>query len=195
MTEEELAARRPVWDALSELFLDTEVRVSVPWVATACARSPYGLEVLDGIFWREVFPLAIDNLLQVAGEWAGLALDEGALVRRAEGAAGPSPRRFLSGWMVEAEWRAVQALVARLREEPPGRWPPLQRFWGLCCRQYLDLPAAGPRPAELEGLEGLDLLMEWRAFEPVARGMLLKGERETAAARAAAVEAVLGGLR
>ena len=80
MTPEDIVRRRPVWAAMSDMFLDTEVRWDVPFVARRCAESGYDDETLERIFWVEVFPEAIGNMLQVAGECAGLTLDEAALI-------------------------------------------------------------------------------------------------------------------
>ena len=62
MTQEELLRRQPLWDSMSDLFLDTENRWFVPRVARSCARSGYDDETLERIFWAEVFPEAIENL-------------------------------------------------------------------------------------------------------------------------------------
>lgn len=83
MTHEVLERRRPARDAMSGLFLDTEARWAGPWVARRCAPSGSDDEVLERNFWAEGFPEAIGNLLDVAGEWGALTLDEAALVRRA----------------------------------------------------------------------------------------------------------------
>ena len=61
MTKEELLRRKPVWEAMSDLFLDTETRWSVPYVARRCAESGSDDEELERIFWGEVFPEAIPN--------------------------------------------------------------------------------------------------------------------------------------
>jgi len=68
--EHDLANRRPVWEALSELFLDTE---ALPDVRAALARtltqSPYLVAELRAILLDAVYPVCIANLLSVARVW------------------------------------------------------------------------------------------------------------------------------
>ncbi len=84
LTPEELERRRPVWSALSDLFLDTEVRPAHPWRARVCARSGLDLPALRAIFDDELHPLLYSNLLSIAGEWGGFdeAWLESAIVSR-----------------------------------------------------------------------------------------------------------------
>lgn len=72
---DDLAAREPVWSALSELFLDTDVSLSRTWRAQQLAQSPYALEQLEFILVEEVYPVCKYNLLSVAGEWAGFDVE------------------------------------------------------------------------------------------------------------------------
>jgi len=72
LLEEQLVRRRPVWQALSELFLDTETRPSVSLSAAACLRSGYSDAELDVIWRYEISPVLAPNLLCAAGEWAGI---------------------------------------------------------------------------------------------------------------------------
>lgn len=75
LSVEDLAARRPVWDALSELFLDTDVSIGRERRARQLAASPYPIEVLEAILRDEVFPICSWNLLSIAGEWRGFDLE------------------------------------------------------------------------------------------------------------------------
>ena len=60
-----------VWDALSELFLDTELSErDVKRLADGLAQSPYSIAELKDILYFEVYPACKWNLLSVAGEWA-----------------------------------------------------------------------------------------------------------------------------
>jgi len=68
---EDLTARQPVWEALSDMFLDTDTSLSRQWRADQLARSPYSIEQLEFILINEVYPICKYNLLSVAGEWAG----------------------------------------------------------------------------------------------------------------------------
>ena len=69
-SETELQRRRPVWQALSDLFLDTETRPAVPAAAQVCEASQYSIDELNIIWRHEVSPVLAPNLLSVAGEWA-----------------------------------------------------------------------------------------------------------------------------
>ncbi len=59
---DDLAARRPVWDALADLFLDTDVALARSWRAQVLARSPYTLDELERILCREVFPPCANSI-------------------------------------------------------------------------------------------------------------------------------------
>jgi hypothetical protein len=48
---------------MSDLFLDTEKRWYVPFAARTCVESGYDDATLERIFWIEVFPEAIGNLV------------------------------------------------------------------------------------------------------------------------------------
>lgn len=113
---EDLENRRPVWDALSSLFLDTDTSLSREWRAKLLSASPYSLEQLQYILVDEVYPICRWNLLSVAGEWAGfdLAWLEGKILRRLR-----SPLRFLHRAnpgrvtvLLSEEWGATKNCVA-----------------------------------------------------------------------------------
>ena len=67
-----IAERMPVWTAMSELFLDTELlyadRIRI---ARILAASPYSESKLEEIMRFEVSPVLKWNLFDIAGEWAG----------------------------------------------------------------------------------------------------------------------------
>ena len=69
--DQNLSNRRPVWDALSTMFLDTDVSTSRDWRARMLAASPYSLPQLEQILIHEVYPVCQPNLRSVAGEWSG----------------------------------------------------------------------------------------------------------------------------
>jgi hypothetical protein len=64
--------RKPIWIALSEFYLDTELQ---DWdfrhIALTILESPYSLEEVKRINKYEVFPVLQINLLSTAGVWAG----------------------------------------------------------------------------------------------------------------------------
>lgn len=67
---EDLAKRRPIWEALSDLFLDTDISLARKWRVGILATSPYSIEELERILIYEVYPICQWNLLNVAGGWA-----------------------------------------------------------------------------------------------------------------------------
>ncbi len=72
LSESEIEKRFPVWDALSELFLDTELdETSHKYIARVILESGFTPAEIHQILWNEVFPGVGDNLRSVAGEWAG----------------------------------------------------------------------------------------------------------------------------
>lgn len=79
-----LERRRPVWQALSGLFLDNVVDDSgLRGVARCLAESGYDWSELESIMAVEVAPVLHVNLRMVAGEWAGFDPDwlEGEILR------------------------------------------------------------------------------------------------------------------
>ena len=69
--------RAPVWEALSNLFLDTDLEpYDYEHIARACDHSPYSLAELEAILFNEVWPVFKANLSSVAGEWAGWNRDD-----------------------------------------------------------------------------------------------------------------------
>lgn len=191
MTPAELERRRPLWAAMSDLFLDTEVRWSVPALARACAASGYDDEVLERIFWVEVFPEAVGNLLSVAGEWAVLSLDEAALVKRAHRDRVPWLARRASGWLVERPWRATRALAPWLAG-PEGEHRLRALF--LLGHRYFEAPGVASLMASPERLAEVSpaLLHEaWARYAPWCRAMLTDDETASHEARAAEVTRLL----
>ena len=70
--EAEIERRKPVWAALSELWLDTElVDDDLERISGVIKSSGYSVPELRDIYLFEVAPVVFTNLLTVAGEWAG----------------------------------------------------------------------------------------------------------------------------
>lgn len=122
LTPEEIDRRWPVWQAMSSLFLDTQMQHGdCKHLARAIVASGYSPAQVHAILWNEVFPALADNLRVVAGEWAGF--DDGWLRQRivdvlTGDAPGPSPCGMVS---VGAARRAVaQAWTDACRHLPPA---------------------------------------------------------------------------
>jgi hypothetical protein len=70
--EADIERRKPVWAALSELWLDTELAEDdLQRIAGVMKMSEYSIKELREIYLFEVAPVVFPNLLTVAGEWAG----------------------------------------------------------------------------------------------------------------------------
>jgi hypothetical protein len=68
----ELQSRTPVWEALSDFWLDTElVDFEFDYIARVISASPYSIAEVRAIHDYEVAPAVSANLAGVAGEWAG----------------------------------------------------------------------------------------------------------------------------
>jgi hypothetical protein len=75
-TAEQINERMPIWAALSEFFLDTELPGDDhERIAKILASSRYSERELGDILAYEVYPACKWNLLCVAGEWTGFHPD------------------------------------------------------------------------------------------------------------------------
>ncbi|PZO06700.1 MAG: hypothetical protein DCF28_00985 [Alphaproteobacteria bacterium] len=93
LTEADVARREPLWLALSDLFLDTEIQPETfDWIARTAMDVGFSSAETRTILETEVLPALGFNLLSIAGEWAGfdptfvrervlLATQRGALSR------------------------------------------------------------------------------------------------------------------
>lgn len=69
---ENLDERKPVWEALSDLYLDTELQEhDFIYIVSQFIGSPYTINEIKEIDQYEVFPVLYSNVLIPAGEWAG----------------------------------------------------------------------------------------------------------------------------
>ncbi|MCH9650186.1 MAG: hypothetical protein K0U98_18255 [Deltaproteobacteria bacterium] len=136
----EAARRRPVWEALSDLFLDTETRWYLPRIAWVLVQSEYSKEELEQIWRFEVVPSYWWNLFDIAGEWGGFPMDEKSLLKRA---------RRRPGWLRKLIFPRLSPLadplwqgVLQLREilltlqEPNQR--PAADAWTAFAAAYLE---------------------------------------------------------
>ena len=112
----EFERRWPVWHALSELYLDTELQPSdYRGIAQRLRRSGYSVPELRQILEDEVGPAFVFNLLEVAGEWAPWTEEEVRRIMIRSSKALP-PMRWLKRRMfrrhLEAEWVKLAPLLA-----------------------------------------------------------------------------------
>lgn len=72
LSESDIEKRLPIWEALSDLFLDTELNETThKYISKVILESGFEPEEIHNILWKEVFPAVGDNLRSVVGEWAG----------------------------------------------------------------------------------------------------------------------------
>lgn len=117
---DDLESRTPVWCALSDLFLDTDVSLLREFTANTLAKSPYSMDELEDILRFEVYPVCKYNLLSVAGEWAGF--DEQWLVDRIHQRRGYVSTllnrisfRFSAHFLTA--WQHVKSRILEIREQ------------------------------------------------------------------------------
>lgn len=111
----EKARRAPVWSALADLFLDTDVSLLREADARTLAASPYGIDQIERILLDEVTPAVAWNLRQIAGEWAAfdhLWLAERIVATRVAPGHGKRLERMWDDWL------ALRDATVRLREGP-----------------------------------------------------------------------------
>jgi hypothetical protein len=118
LTEQELARRLPVWQAMADLFLDTDVLgvIGIEAIAAPCRASGYSLDELRNIFRHEVGPAFSFNAMDVAGEWA--MWDPNFVRDRILCVMGSPVRRFgcslqylLAGQLIAEDWRKIEAAL------------------------------------------------------------------------------------
>ena len=72
LTQTDIQRRRPVWRALSELWLDTELTdADIRHIAEVMVESGYSLSELRVICDSEIAPVVYKNLLTPVGVWSG----------------------------------------------------------------------------------------------------------------------------
>lgn len=116
-SEEQIRQRLPVWVALSDFFLDTELQEDdYERIAATLAASPYPEQELKDILCFEVYPVCKWNLRIVAGEWAGFG--EEWVRERIAPRYGKRPLLrlpLLHWWMIRDHWEAVRSRIAAER--------------------------------------------------------------------------------
>ncbi|MEW5848448.1 MAG: hypothetical protein AB2A00_06515 [Myxococcota bacterium] len=201
MDAREVERRRPVWAALSDVYLDTETRWFFPRVALTLVRSGYTVPELERIWWVEITPECMWNLWSVAGEWAVLPLDESALIRRAGGHSfiGRVLGR-LGGAPLAHQWRAILQLRNILVGTPDGARQSRVEAWSSFVRVYLEHIDREPLfsdscTADLRrsGLSPQALVAEWdTVLRPIYRELLVDDEKATESLRSQRVLDLVG---
>jgi hypothetical protein len=118
-TEAQIEERFPVWDALSEFFLDTELQPDDhERIAKTLAASAYTENEIEEILIGEVCPVCRINAFSIAGEWAGFHPEW--LKEKIAPRFGKRPR-FRSffvlrhSWMYARHWNKVKRRISEIR--------------------------------------------------------------------------------
>ncbi|MCE2959715.1 MAG: hypothetical protein ACK5GK_06660 [Akkermansiaceae bacterium] len=114
---EDIRQRRIAWEALSDLYLDTDTSLSREWRVERLMETDYTTEDLETILVNEVHPVCRWNMMCVAGEWAAFDPDwlETKILRQV---ASPSWFRLpFVGTLVRrhGEWRATKDALSLRR--------------------------------------------------------------------------------
>ena len=121
MDDQEIRRRVPVWTALSDLFLDTEMQDNEhQHIARVISEAGYSAAEADHILRTEVAPVFYMNMLSVAGEWAGWSEEEvrkmvlerlsrTAWWQRIDWLRGKFHNRFMA--LVEGDWADVKKFL------------------------------------------------------------------------------------
>jgi len=112
-----LNKRKPLWLALSDLFLDTELQeCDLQYIANAMKESSYSLEEIEDILMSEVFTVCVVNLQSPVGEWN--CIDEKWLYNAIVNTNPPNWfRRWRNKrcfWMIKDDWNTVIDLYKAL---------------------------------------------------------------------------------
>ena len=109
--------RRPIWQAMQMLFMDTHEERELMNIARICAASKYTLSELEAILYDEVFPACRRNLLILpAPGWGRIRPNELAERIRKKHRHG-RPRLLLFRHQVNRWWCCLEAEIARLRSQ------------------------------------------------------------------------------
>lgn len=105
--------RKPVWYALSNLFLDTELdEKDYQMIVRELLLSEYSVEKIEEILFDEVYPVCIVNLTNAAGIWD--QFDEEWLTEKISKRLQKGPkkkkRRFLKS-LIQDDWKAVKRIL------------------------------------------------------------------------------------
>lgn len=165
--------RHPVWIALSDLFLDTDTRLSFPYIARTLAESPFPDDELEAIFQNEVAPAVEANLFSIAGEWAGF--DEQWLIATITQRP-PRPYKLRHTNTIH-EFQATLGLAHHLRRLPPALVPARLELWNLLGKLYLNRECPPPPElaelavpaAELDAIFRLEVQPAYRPFAAAYR--------------------------
>ena len=122
--DQDIENRRPVWRALSDLFLDTELQDNdLSYIARTLAESPYTLAEIETILFCELYPVCIPNMHCVAGEWSGFNYEwlEETILKHTKRSWSLSRVFQPFRWMIRDDWNRVKDLYVKHLEVTGAR--------------------------------------------------------------------------
>lgn len=110
----DIERKKPVWLALSDFFLDTELDDrTMRYIANVILESGYTMKETKEILMNDLFPALLFNLHDIAGEWAGFP--EEWLLERIDKTQGPNLAQRLyhkaNFWMVQGYWNKLSDIM------------------------------------------------------------------------------------
>ena len=127
LDEQQIQARMPLWEALSDLWLDTQLSDAyMEGIARVMDESGLTIEELWRVYSYEVAPVVFMNVYSVAGQWVGFSPDwlRTEIVRNLRDR--PRRTRFWTLFPItrclmlsqtDDHWKKLFAIVRRLRNE------------------------------------------------------------------------------
>lgn len=103
---------------MSELFLDTELQeFRLLDIANTLAESPYSIDDLETILYREVYPVLIGNLW--CGEWQGIDRDwlETEILRHSRHKWSFAKLLQFNRGLIRDDWNRVKEFYAEKRHK------------------------------------------------------------------------------
>jgi len=121
MTDSTNNERFPVWDALSEFFLDTELdKNDYDRISKVLAKTKYTISDLQEILYYEVYPACKWNMFSFVGEWAGFSPDW--IMKNIAPNIDKRPKLRIAPlhkWMFRDHWHQVFPLIEKHRANKP----------------------------------------------------------------------------
>tara|TARA_R110002020_G_scaffold360232_1_gene572878 strand:- start:25 stop:789 length:765 start_codon:yes stop_codon:yes gene_type:complete len=129
--------RKPIWIALSDFYLDTELQESdIRHIAFKIIESPYSFEKVKEINKYEIFPVLQPNLMSVAGEWAGFneewlinRIQESLSKRNTVKKIGIKGSYLTFKWMFKDYWEKLEKVYTELKSNPESYIVTCKELW------------------------------------------------------------------
>jgi hypothetical protein len=181
----DLTDQHELWEAMADLFLDTETRYRIPEIAGRCVRNGLTRQKARNIWRYEVTPAVWHNLIDVAGEWAGWPTDWliariEEVRRKAESPPGWSDalRYHATAGAIDPVWRAVEQCIDAFAQLQAPEAARLEASLTWLARVFFDfVPGARPADPTLETVYRATFLP---IFAPLAVTCQITGESPAA---------------